>query len=176
MTLPQHEDAFIESLKGEDELGVVIRSHIHVEAKLIEFLSLLADTKALDKMELEFFQRVNLAVALGLKEQHAKGLLALGKIRNDFAHKLGSSLTDSRVKNLYEALCPTDKAAVQDAYRLTESQLKQHHGKNFQSLPPRDRFVLIAVALQSLLIVAIHELQNRNSKPNPSFQRNTLPR
>jgi hypothetical protein len=161
MSLPQHEAEFIQSLQGEDELGVVVRTHIHVEAKLIEMLSLLADSKALDRMDLEFFQKVHLAVALGLREEHAQGLLALGKIRNDFAHKLGSSLTDNRVKNLYEALSAKDKAAVQELYRRTESQIKQHHGKRFQSLLPRDRFVLIAVAIHSLLIVAIHELRGR---------------
>jgi hypothetical protein len=159
MSIPQHDPAFFESVLGEDELGVVIRSHNHVEAKLIEFLSCLADAKALDRMKLEFAQRVHLAVALGLKEQHAKGLLAFGKVRNDFAHKLGSTLNENRVKNLYEALCPADKEAVQESYRLTNSQLKQSHGKSFQAIPPRDRFILIAVALQSLLVVDIHELK-----------------
>ncbi|WP_273232713.1 hypothetical protein [Pseudomonas kuykendallii] len=43
------------SLQAEDELGLVIRAHIHIESKLIEFLSVLADAKALEKMSLDFF-------------------------------------------------------------------------------------------------------------------------
>jgi len=73
-------DEFIQSLQAEDELGLVVRAHIHIEAKLIDLLSLLAEAKALEKMGLDYFQRVHLAVALGLKEEHSKGLLALGTL------------------------------------------------------------------------------------------------
>ena len=161
MSLLQHDAKFLESLQGEDELGVVLRSHIHIDATLIEFLSVFADTKALDKMNLEFSQRVHLAVALGLREEHAKSLLAVGKLRNDFAHQLNTSLTESRIRNLYAALCTSEKTAVQEAYRKTESQLKQHSGKRFQDISAKDQFILIAVAIQSMLMVACHELKSR---------------
>ena len=161
MTNPALADEFIQSLQAEDELGLVVRAHIHIEARLIELLSLLADAKALEKIGLDYFQRVHLAVALGLKDEHSKGLLALGTLRNAFAHKLGSSLTDTRVRNLYEALCADDKAGVQQAYVKTERTLNQHDGKKFKALSPRDRFVLIAVALQSILLLAIREAEHR---------------
>jgi hypothetical protein len=161
MTAPEPPDEFMQSLQAEDELGLVVRAHIHIESKLIELLSLLADTKALERMELDYFQRVHLAVALGLREEHSKGLLALGTLRNAFAHRLGSSLTEARIRNLYAALSATDKTTVQGAYVRTERSLNQHGGKKFQSLSPRDRFVLIAVALQSILLLAIREAKHR---------------
>lgn len=162
MSAHQSEDAFIQSLQAEDELGLVIRAHIHIEAKLIEFLFLLADAKALERMDLEYSQRVHLAVALGLKEEYSKGLLALGTIRNAFAHKLGSSLTESRVSNLYGALSSDEKSVVQESYARTERTQMAHGGKKFQALSPRNRFVLIVVALQSVLILAIKEVQKRS--------------
>ena len=43
------EAAFVCALFGEDELGVVVRAHIHIEAKLRELLELVvADPKYLE--------------------------------------------------------------------------------------------------------------------------------
>jgi len=93
------EDAFVAALFGEDDLGVVVRGHIHVEAKLIELIDLMvADPKYLARMDLDFSQRVNLAVALGLNPEHARSLLTLGTLRNAFAHRLDTQLSEDRVK------------------------------------------------------------------------------
>src|SRR5438477_11303402 len=85
---------FIKVLDGEDELGAVIRAHIHIEALLLELLRLLVkDEGALRKLNHEFSQSVDLAIALGLGPEHAKGLRAFGKLRNEFAHDLNSKLS-----------------------------------------------------------------------------------
>ncbi len=156
------DEEFTRALQVEDELGLVIRAHIHIEAKLLELLSNLANLKILEKMNLDYFQYVQLAVALGFKEEHSKALIALGTLRNQFAHKLGSTLTENRVNNLYQSLSPNDKSIVQDCYAKTEKDLKQYSGTKFQSLPPKVRFILMAVTLRSLLSVAIQEVSNRN--------------
>jgi len=161
MSAQAFDDAFFKALQSEDELGLVVRAHIHIEAKLLEFLEVLADAQSLNKMDLDYGQRVHLAVALGLKEEHAKGLHALGSIRNVFAHKLDSTLSDERVTNFYKSLGPTDKAAVQQAYERTETNMKQHEGRKFNHLSPKDRFVLIAVSLQAVLIMAIRDARKR---------------
>jgi len=70
---------FQHALQGEDELGVVVRAHIHVEAALnalIETVS--SNPNYIDKMDLEYSQKVRLAVALGLLPQYESPLLALG--------------------------------------------------------------------------------------------------
>lgn len=47
-TADPSEAAFVGALFGEDELGVVLRAHIHIEAKLVELLELLVvDRKCL---------------------------------------------------------------------------------------------------------------------------------
>jgi hypothetical protein len=47
--------AFFGVLFGEDELGVVVRAHIHIEAKLLELLELLVPAPTyLERMDLDF--------------------------------------------------------------------------------------------------------------------------
>jgi hypothetical protein len=159
------EDKFVAALRGEDALGVVIRAHIHIEAKLVELLQLLLDASALDRMRLDYAQRVHLAVALGLKAEHAPPLLALGSLRNAFAHRIDTALDANRVENLYSTLSPTDKEAVQTAFARTDSQMKANLGPSFRNLPPQDQFVLIAVTLRAMLRVAIMELRGRIEPP-----------
>jgi hypothetical protein len=152
------EDAFVRVLFGEDELGVVIRAHIHVEAKLVELLELLvSDPSHLERMDLDFAQRVNLAVALGLKAEHAPALSALGRLRNAFAHRLSATISDDRVNGLYAALSGGDKDVVQRAYERTKAHLERSDAPPFKELSPKERFILISVALRAMLMVAIGE-------------------
>ena len=152
---------FFKALQGEDELGLVVRAHIHIEAKVLELLALCADSNFLEKMNLDYSQRVQLAVALGLKEEHARGLQALGKLRNIFAHKLNSSLTDERVDNLYKALSSIERDVIQRAYQTTEANLKRFEGRKFNQLPPRERFEFIVSAMQVVVISAINEKKSK---------------
>jgi len=155
------EHGFIGALFGEDELGVVIRAHINIEARLLELLELrVVDPKHLERMDLDFGQRVNLAVALGLKPEHAPALRALGSLRNAFAHRLDTLLTEDRVNNLYEALSAGDKEVVQTAYERTKAEM-QGPDSPFKALSPKTRFILISVALRSLLVAAIREVGAR---------------
>jgi hypothetical protein len=159
------EKAFVSVLFGEDELGIVVRAHIHIEARLLELLELLiVDVKHLERMDLDFAQRVNLAVALGLKAEHAPPLLALGTLRNVFAHRLDTQLSEDRVNNLYASLSAGDKEVVQLAYERTKTQLAKRDAPLFKKLSPKERFMLIAVALRGMLLVAIREIQARRKE------------
>jgi hypothetical protein len=161
-------DRLISDLFREDELGVVVRAHIHIEARLLELLALLVtDTNYLDKMNLEFSQRVNLSVALGLKAEHAPALLALGTLRNRFAHRLDTTLSESTINNLYDALSAGDKTAVQSAYEQTKTQTSPPDIGPFRSLSPKVRFTLISVALDAMLTTAIREARVRQI-PRPT--------
>lgn len=158
------EEVFIAALFGEDELGVVVRAHIHIEATLLELLNLLVvDPKYLERMELDYAQRVNLAIALGLDSSHASALSTMGTLRNAFAHKLGTELSESRVKNLYKTLSESDKKVVQNAYELTKSQAGID-GKSFGNLTRKERFILISVALRAALRLAIKEIRDTKTE------------
>jgi hypothetical protein len=156
------ESAFVGALFGEDELGVVVRAHIHIEAKLLELLELLvANPQHLERMDLGFAQRVNLAIALGLKSEHASGLSALGTLRNAFAHRLDVQLSEDRVTNLYAALSSSDKEVVHLAYTRTNVQMGRQDALPFGRLSAKERFILISVALRAMLITAIGEIRAR---------------
>ena len=55
------EDEFLKVLDGEDDLGAVIRAHIHIESHLYEFVSMFFSVpEYLEKLDLEFHQLVKL--------------------------------------------------------------------------------------------------------------------
>lgn len=157
------EPAFVAALMGEDELGVVVRAHIYIEARLFELLHrFVTDRKHLERMDLDYAQCVHLAIALGLKSQHAPPLLALGSLRDAFAHRPDTKLTKDRVDNLYKALSSDDKNLVHEAYTRTNSQMLKTVGPNFRALSPKDQFILIAVTLRSMLSAAVISVSRRH--------------
>ncbi len=167
MAIPTHllveQDNFLTAVRGEDELGAVIRSHIYVESALVFLLEhLVVDRKYLEKLDLDYSQRIDLAIALGLKAEHAPPLRALGTIRNAFAHRLNAKLTKDRVDALYKQFSASDKEILHAAFKRTSSQVPIEGAKSLRSLSEKDQFALMAVALRSLILVAIGEL-NRQS-------------
>jgi hypothetical protein len=156
---PSFDQAFFEALLGEDELGVVIRAHIHIEATLREFIE--ARLPMPDELPgLQYGQRVRLACALGLGAEHKAPLIAVGNLRNSFAHRLSKRLSQQDTRELYGALSIVDRQAVQEAYRNTNAAFGREDPPDFQQLEPKDQFVLIAVSLKAMLLVAAHHAQS----------------
>lgn len=152
------DEEFQAALRGEDELGLVVRPHIHIEANLLELLShLLVSTKHAEKMRLEYSQRVHMAIALGLHPQYESPLLALGTLRNAFAHKPGTKLAKDRVDALYSSLSSESKQVVQSAHQAARKKRPESKVPAFSRLNPREQFILIVIALRALLQVAIKE-------------------
>ena len=90
-------DELFEVLKGEDDLGVVIRTHIHIEAVLNDLIEkIFRESKYVDKMGLDYHQKVKLTLACGLDPRFEKPLNTLGTIRNNFAHRLEAKLGKDR--------------------------------------------------------------------------------
>src|SRR5258708_1065128 len=78
-------DAFLTTLLSEDELGVVVRAHIHIEHELEKFLcAALENPNELGR--LEYSARVRLALACGLRADLKGPLNAFGALRNRFSH------------------------------------------------------------------------------------------
>ena len=157
MVAPAHEldtTAFIAALMGEDELGVVVRAHIHIESVLLRLLDrMVVDQASLKRMSLDYGQRVNLALALGLKAQHGPPLLAVGTLRNAFAHRPETKLSKDRVDNLYKSLGAEDRQVVQRCYEASNSKMLRE-APGLRSLPPKDQFVLMATVMRGMLIAA----------------------
>jgi hypothetical protein len=150
--IPEVEPGFVSALLAEDELGAVVRSHIYVESRLNEYLDLVTSRpEHLAEIGLRFRQKVQLACALGFDPDFLKPLVALGELRNKFAHKLNTSLTDTLVDRLYAALPPVGKQAVDASFSRTRAQLKTEGNAKLANLPPRDRFILITLTLERVV-------------------------
>lgn len=112
-------------------------------------------------MGLSFGRRVSLAVTLGLKSEHAPALSALGALRNTFAHRLDAQLSEERVNNLYASLSAGDKEIVQLAYARTNLQMGRLDAPPLERLSPKERFIIISVALRTMLMTAMNEIRTR---------------
>ena len=156
----QIDDSFIKAIQNEDALGAVVRGHLHIEAGLNDFLGVVTPFPE-HLPDLSYSQKVGLACAFGLKEEHAPPLRALGKLRNDFAHKLSSELSSNAIQNLRSALGKTDRAAVEAAYRATNRSILQKDGGPFEKLTPQMQFALIAITLKGMITVAVRRAHER---------------
>ncbi len=157
-------DDFVKDLFREDDLGVVIRAHIHMEALLAEYLEILIPfPKALRRINLDFDGRLNLAIAMGLDEEFGKPFRSLGSLRNRFAHNLSAVLDAGTAKNLYSALRALEKDAVQQSFtRLKKENAALEEVEKFSDLPALDQFRLIVVALRAVLLATLITMRHSN--------------
>ena len=158
----ESEDNLIKALMGEDELGVVVRSHVIIESLILRLLELLIPCQEhLENLRLGYRQKVDLVLAMGLKPQYGAPLKQFGKIRNDFAHKLDTIITSRHVNDLYGAMNQEDRKVVLKGFEDTKRKITGSTLKEFKKLDPKDRFVLIVVSLRAVLLAAIIEIENK---------------
>ena len=139
-TTPKIDEAFCLTLSGEDDLGVVIRAQIHVESSLNDFIiKKISDLKTL--RQLRFNQRIDLACELGLNSELKYPLKMLGDLRNDFAHKLDTTLSNEKVDSFHKAFDEKTKGFFQTAYEATQSEMLKEM-PNFSDLCPKTNLQL----------------------------------
>ena len=141
---------------------MIVRAHIRIELCLNELISILAaDPAYIDKMNLEYSQKVNLAVGLGLLPEYAPSLLVMGSLRNAFAHRAEANLGRQEVNNLFKALPPDDRSIVHRSYERTKKQLERSSMPGFRQLPAKEQFIFIVVGLRAALMFAVAEAKAR---------------
>ena len=159
-----HSEDFRSALGAEDELGVVIRTHIYVESELNTLIQrLIPFPEFLTPMEMDYFQRVHLTIALGLKEEMKSPLIALGTLRNKFSHNIGTSLSENVVENFYKTFSGPDKQIIHACYDRTRKDFGNGMKFKMKSLNPKDKFTLYAITIRQALLVAIHQFDQRTS-------------
>jgi hypothetical protein len=89
-------ESFITVLLRQDELGAVVRAQIYIEHVLLEYISRRAPDRKTSG--LSFAQLAKLALDLGLPQRFNQPLRSFARIRNQFAHKLDTKLTEPVVK------------------------------------------------------------------------------
>jgi hypothetical protein len=155
------EELFKDALYKEDDLGSVIRVHLHIEHHVNEIIHLLAPSPDyLKQLRLDYDGKITLLCLLGLKPDSIKVLSALGKMRNKFAHNLNYQLDESTVKSFYETLDSYSKKALQKSYDdlLTNGE---YQGLDvYKKLTPRNKFIVISTFVKNMVLRIKVELSN----------------
>jgi hypothetical protein len=150
-TVFERRNKLLEDVAGEDDLGVVLRSHLWVEYELGEFITAsLVNPKAL-RQSMDYADKVRLALALGLERSLERPLNTIGTIRNRFAHKLGEKIAKSDVDSLYKSFPTTMKDAVQKGRQDTKKILGPMHPSINETSVPRVQYALCAISLWAAL-------------------------
>ena len=152
----------IRSLFGEDELGVVVRAHIHVEAALNQLIDVVTPHPEL-LPRLRYEQKVNLACALGLTEECAPPLKKLGDIRNAFGHRVDTALTREMVKGLWLSFSESDRETILESMARTRAQVQPDLPTHFEQLRPKDQFILSVLTLRGMLVQAIEDAKKEKA-------------
>jgi hypothetical protein len=109
-------NGLVKALTSEDMLGSVIRIHLYIEFELNTFIKGRLPPGAFEALKLEYFKKIDLAVALGLPADLKSPLRKIGEIRNDFAHNLDYKLQEAEVEALFKTFSPTMKDFLQRGY------------------------------------------------------------
>lgn len=165
---PLEEQAFQRALMGEDDLGAVIRAHLYVEAKLIQWLEqAVIDISALNAMKLDYGRRINMAIALGLDPELGPPLKMLASIRNDLAHKLDFRLTKKQVDQLFNVCAQREKEIILRGFKRTAERIESGLPRDFKLVEPKDKFALIAIVLRSAIIISHHIYRTALQESDP---------
>jgi hypothetical protein len=143
-------EAFFQMLEGEDDLGMVIRAHIHIEHELREYILAAAPRpEELKFSDYDYATTLRLALMLGLDPSLKPGLAALGTLRNKFAHRLEMKLTIQEAKQIYSALSQEYKADARKAYATTRTKPAYSAlPKDMLKTKPKDLIALCVLMLR----------------------------
>lgn len=156
--LPGYDAEIFGDLQRDDDLAAIVRSHLHMEARLIEIVEAsLRRPERLDQLRLTFPKLLELAICVGLDDGLRKPLLALNALRNAVAHNLQQKLTQERVSGIYNAFAQLEKDATQASYHAVLRETGKG-GPSFDACALRDRFAMMVLTLQGALIMHKHAM------------------
>lgn len=160
------DDMFYEALLNEDELGSVLKAHLHVEYHIDEILNRLTPYPD-DLPTLDYYGKVCLICALGVKKEYKPILHALGEIRNKFAHDPFYKINKSLTNNLYKTLPEESKVILQKSYKKIQSNPDIDKVSSYKDLPPKEQFTLISLIIRRIVTRAKDEAKDAfyNQKP-----------
>jgi hypothetical protein len=138
-------EIFFTAILGEDDLGVVIRAHIHVESELTKYIaSALPEPSELGRMD--YSARLRLALACGLPKDLKAPLNAIGTLRNKFAHRIGMALSDTDADNVFHSFNEQFKKATEVIYRAAAASPLP-----IEQRTPKERLVFYIVVIWTMV-------------------------
>ena len=158
--MDQADFKFYQDLQREDEVGLVLLGHIHIEHQLIELISaVLPYPERCDWQKVNYATEVSFAHSCGLPERMRDPLTRIGKLRNEFAHKLDASLSKKSVMALYNGLPDLNRKTLRDSFEVM----------GFGRFPgparllPRDLLVLVLLNVRQALKAGVLAINRRES-------------
>ena len=152
---------FFQDLQREDDVGLVLLGHIHIEHQLIELISaVLPFPERCDWQKINYATKVTFAHSCGLPERLKEPLTKIGRLRNDFAHKLDAAISTESIMALYNGLPELDRETLKASYHAMGAG-------NFpgpSKLPARDLLTLILLGVRQAIKAGVLSL--RGDGPN----------
>lgn len=134
-------------LTQENELGKVIHTHIHIENLINKYLShVLLFPEHIKPIHLDYFGKVHMALALGLPNELKAPLLQLGKIRNDFAHKVNTKIDSNHMNNFYGSFSPVQREMMIKIAKET-NQSWATKNLSWKDVQPSVKFAYLCISL-----------------------------
>ena len=145
------ESSLYNDLARQDDVGLVLRGHLHIERELVHLVSAFLPFHArCDWSKLSYRAKVELAHACGLPLDVKNLLEKVGTLRNDFAHKLSAFISKESALDLYNSLSPRHRAGLKDSYKVMFGKALSKPA----ALPPHDLLTLVLLTAHSATLAA----------------------
>jgi hypothetical protein len=152
---------FLDALFGEDDLGVVVRTHIYIESGVNSILEqLIPFPEELPRLRYE--QKLKLCCAMGLDKSLLSPLKELGNLRNSFGHDINTRLSTASVSKLLSAVSTDDLDTIIKSYTSTLADTGEALPVSFHDLDPKSQLIGFAIWLNATLDVIRKDAKNKN--------------
>ena len=139
-------------LVKEDNVGLVLRGHLHVEHQLTKYIAeQLPYPERVDWGKIDFMGKVELALACGLDVDIRPGLERLENLRNMFAHRFDALIDSDWVLVAYNGLPRSVKLEIEAAYKALGKRMT----RSTSTLDTRDLLVLIFISVANTIASAV---------------------
>lgn len=162
------DEGLLKALSGEDALGVVIRSHIHIESLLNKFLEChIKNLEAWNDRNFSYGNKLNIADVFFFRP-NPKGSLTnvlkqFGSIRNKFAHQPDTKLTKAHIDHLHHSLSEIDKELTNKTFDLLKATGWLTSACNIKQESPRVVFMMIALLVAARLTMLIEDAKQSSA-------------
>ena len=148
---------FYDDLAREDELGIILKGHLHIEHQLKEFISLLLPFgERCDWFKVSYAARVEIALSVGLPDDMRNPLENIVKLRNNFAHNLDCELDKKTIMDFYNGLSNRHREAV----KLCHKELGKGQPLKPSEADGLELLQIIIVSIHSAISAAMLEVKN----------------
>ena len=143
---------FLDALFGEDDLGVVVRTHIYIESAVNALLDQLIPISS-QLPRLRYEQKLKLCCAMGMDKTLYLPLKELGDLRNSFGHNINTKLTSEACAKLLATVSKDDLDSIAKSYKVTHAATKEGLPDSFAELDPKGQLIGFAIWLNATLEV-----------------------